>query len=123
MPHGTNILWQGESLFVGNYLVSSSGNCYAVLQDDGNFVIYAGTNPAKFKPEFAIWSSKTNGKGYGPHTLTMQLDGNLVLYDMEKRAIWATGTNRPVPHVENHVILDDYGNLRMYSSNQLWKSH
>lgn len=39
---------------------NSNGNCFLILQDDGNMVIYRGTGPND--NQGAIWSTKTNGK-------------------------------------------------------------
>ena len=65
-----------------------SPNCYgsgasrAVLQNDGNFVVYA--------PRGAKWASGTSQQG----VLIMQNDGNLVLYGPRGNAIWASGSHR-----------------------------
>ena len=63
----------------------------AVLQRDGNFVIYHDGRP--------VWASNTEGAG--PSVLVViQTDGNLVLYDDEGVARWASGvldTEAPVP--------------------------
>ena len=39
---------------------NSNGNCFLILQDDGNMVIYRGTGPND--NQGLIWSTKTNGK-------------------------------------------------------------
>lgn len=39
---------------------NSNGNCFLILQDDGNMVIYRGTGPND--NQGVIWSTKTNGK-------------------------------------------------------------
>lgn len=54
----------------------------AVLQGDGNFVIYSASNAV-------LWSSGTAGNP--GTTLAVQDDGNVVLYD-GGRALWATKT-------------------------------
>ena len=58
---------------------------YLIMQEDGNFVQYypppGGT---------AIWASGTNGNSGA--TLTLQDDGNLVVYQ-GSNALWATSTN------------------------------
>jgi hypothetical protein len=54
----------------------------AVLQQDGNFVIYSASNAV-------LWSSNTGGNPGA--TLTVQNDGNAVLYD-NGGALWSTKT-------------------------------
>lgn len=52
----------------------------AILQEDGNFVLY--------KEGKALWATGTNGKN--GVNLIMQTDGNVVLYDPKGKAIWAS---------------------------------
>lgn len=54
----------------------------AVLQADGNFVIYSASNAV-------LWASNT--AGHPGSTLAIQNDGNVVLYH-SSRALWATKT-------------------------------
>lgn len=73
-------LHENEYLSLGQYLMNGKG-VKAILQKDGNFVIYKG--------EKALWASGTEGK-FGT-MLIMQKDGNLVLYNnVENRYVWAT---------------------------------
>jgi hypothetical protein len=60
---------------------SGTGSNVAVVQSDGNFVVYS--------PWGATWASWTNG--YSWPRLKAQNDGNLVLYQ-NGRAIWSSGT-------------------------------
>jgi surface antigen len=53
---------------------------YAVLQGDGNFVVYP--------PSGALWASYTQNNP-GDH-LSLQDDGNLVIYSAAGAALWAT---------------------------------
>jgi hypothetical protein len=61
------------------------------VQSDGNLVAYAPGGEA-------VWASNTAGRGGGSTYLTIQEDGNLVLYNGtwtgmgQGDAIWATGT-------------------------------
>ncbi|QIS12490.1 LysM peptidoglycan-binding domain-containing protein [Nocardia arthritidis] len=61
----------------------------AVMQDDGNFVLYKADGSA-------AWSTETNGKG--ADRLTLQSDRNVVLYAGDK-AVWSTktATDKPMP--------------------------
>lgn len=69
----------------GDYLLSGDGRWRAVMQGDGNFVIYG--------PEGPIWATNTNGSGTYPYTLALQSDGNLVVYGDGLNPTWASNTN------------------------------
>ena len=45
------------------------------------------------KQNEAIWSSDTANNGNLPYVLTMQADGNAVLYDHDGVPMWASNTN------------------------------
>jgi type II secretory pathway component PulJ len=71
------------SLDVGEYLTSSNGSYTALMQSDGNFVVYNSANTA-------LWASGTNtGSNYW---VSMQVDGNLVVYAPGGVAKWSTAT-------------------------------
>ena len=59
------------------------------MQYDGNFIIYHGDVHTQ---NTALWGSDTYYKGDGPYRLTMQEDGNLVLYDTNNDAQWASSS-------------------------------
>lgn len=65
---------------------SATGYPCAIMQNDGNFVVYSGGCSAT-----ALWASGTNGSG--GVQVVMQTDGNLVIYDASNSPKWATGTN------------------------------
>ena len=57
---------------------------YTVMQADGNFVLYAAGTP--------MWSSHTD---HNPGAqLTVQNDGNIVIYDIHGKPLWNTRTQR-----------------------------
>ncbi len=64
---------------------------YAVMQEDGNFVVY---NPARK----AVWSSNTYK--YRGAFLVLQNDGNMVIYQASK-AVWSSGTAGKVKPGDN----------------------
>jgi hypothetical protein len=70
---GVTRIWQSGT---------GSPGARAVLQGDGNFVIYSASNAV-------LWASNTAGNP--GTTLAVQNDGNVVLYD-NGRALWATKT-------------------------------
>jgi hypothetical protein len=91
-PGGGNVSagagnWTVTGTYVGEHVdtIWQSGTgghpgARAVLQADGNFVIYSASNAV-------LWASNT--AGHPGSTLSMQNDGNAVLYDSGK-ARWAT---------------------------------
>eukprot|EP01022_Parablepharisma_sp_SALTPOND_P016837 TRINITY_DN2565_c0_g1_i1.p1 TRINITY_DN2565_c0_g1~~TRINITY_DN2565_c0_g1_i1.p1 ORF type:complete len:265 (-),score=13.20 TRINITY_DN2565_c0_g1_i1:229-1023(-) len=78
-------LYDKETLSQGYCLVSPNGNCRAVMQHDGNFVVYQG-------PATVVWSSGTKYYGWGPYRLVMTSYGRPTIYDSEDRDLWNTGS-------------------------------
>lgn len=119
-PAPPSYLTKGQALYPGESLVPegpNSCNCRAVMQYDGNFVVYKGNtalwashtwnNPNAhfiFQGDSnlvvynyggtAKWNSRTNGQdGW---RLVMQGDCNLVLYNYNySRPLWRTYTHQP----------------------------
>ncbi|HEV7209203.1 MAG TPA: peptidoglycan-binding protein [Mycobacteriales bacterium] len=106
-----NAVLAPAALTPGQYLRSTNGRFAAVLQGDGNFVVYGdgaprwsanttylGTvlalqgdgNLVVYGPNSPLWASRTAGSG-AANFLVMQDDGNLVLYAGSGRPLWATG--------------------------------
>lgn len=119
-----NKLQEGESLNMGECLISESRNYYAMMQEDGNFVVYVSND---FVYENAIFASKTNIKdSKGPFTLTLEKDQRLNIYNYEnenRKIIWTANFyekgNNPL-----YLIMQNDGNLVLYDSNEkaLWAS-
>jgi hypothetical protein len=68
----------GQFLGTGDYLTSSDGKHFAVMQGDGNLVVYRGTDPAHH--EGFVWGSLHGEPKVGNYFAVMQGDGNLVVY-------------------------------------------
>jgi C1A family cysteine protease len=66
----------GKYLGVGDFVASSNRKYFAIMQGDGNFVLYHGSDPSNQGPPF--WASNTYGQGQC--FAIMQSDGNFVLY-------------------------------------------
>lgn len=78
----------GSRVWASN--TTRTGAYAAVMQSDGNLVIYAQPD------DRPVWAS---GTATSPNaTLNLQNDGNLVLYDSSRRARWWTGTVLPAPN-------------------------
>jgi hypothetical protein len=97
-------LYQGRQMNVNATRWSPNGNHVLTLRPDGNLIIY------RMSSKKVIWSSKTQGRGVVK--AVMQYDGNFVLYTEKNEARWHTGTDiKPT----NHLLLQDDGNLVVYS--------
>eukprot|EP01022_Parablepharisma_sp_SALTPOND_P000579 TRINITY_DN1030_c0_g1_i1.p3 TRINITY_DN1030_c0_g1~~TRINITY_DN1030_c0_g1_i1.p3 ORF type:complete len:189 (+),score=15.40 TRINITY_DN1030_c0_g1_i1:957-1523(+) len=127
-----NTLHEEQRLEPDQALRSSNGAYYAVMQPDGNFVVYMSD---QFYPQNAIWSTERankvveSGGWFSSDTflyrcktyLAMQKDGNLVLYyhtspnSVSLYATWAAGNvmngKRPF-----RLVMQDDGNLVLYDA-------
>jgi hypothetical protein len=102
--HHRDTLDQGGVLKANEELRSQDGRYRAVMQADGNFVVYGGR---------ALWASNT--MGHGGHYVILQDDHNLVVYDHHRGAKWASGTNgRGHQHVR--LVMQNDGNLVLYDT-------
>jgi hypothetical protein len=114
-----NKVLNDQSIKNEEHIISACGRFKAIMQGDGNFVLYKegdtpvwstntcdkGSGPFVFSMQGdgnlviydaaanPTWASNTCDKGVGPYELEMQSDGNLVAYDKNRTAIWSTGTN------------------------------
>jgi hypothetical protein len=117
-PSPANLLLAGQSLFVGQMLVSPNGTFQLVLQSDGNLVL------SQVSPNLALWSSQTAGQP--SYVLTMQTDGNLVLYDQATppNALWnsQTSSQGATPPFGAYLLLQDDGNLVVYTALPCWSA-
>jgi len=97
----------GDTLQSGQRLESnqamSVGGWAAVMQTDGNFVVYANGR--------AQWSSGTGGRPGS--SLLMQPDGNLVVYSPSNQPLWNSGTG---DNPGSRLLLQTDGNLVVYKA-------
>ena len=84
-------------------MFSSNGAYMAIMQGDGNFVIYSGGG--------AVWSSGTSG--HPGSSLIFQSDGNIVVYSPTRVALWATWSMGAYP--PSALVLQGDGNLVEYN--------
>lgn len=104
-----DILPDGSSIGVGQFLRSLDGRYTAILQSDGNFVCYG--------PQGPVWSTQTTGSD--ARALVLQADGTLVLSG-DAGALWTSGVTGPGPFT---LALTDGGQLVVYGSlGQVWSS-
>lgn len=91
------------ALYTNDKLVSTDGRFTAIMQSDGNFVVY-------YNGHGALWSSGTNGNT-GAYVV-MQADGNLVVRRSDGAALWASNTSGS----GLYLTMQNDGNLVMYGS-------
>ena len=108
----SSTLQPGQSLSAGQAIWSINGKYEAIMQGDGNFVLYG--------PSGALWSTATWG-GHNNRTLVMQKDGNLVIYG-PSGALWATNTT-DIAGVS--LVVQNDSNLVLYAPGgiPLWDRH
>ena len=107
---GQNHLLPGESLNTGQSLIE--GSYTLTMQSDCNFVLYKDGEPR--------WASQTGHRKGSRCYVTMQTDGNLVIYGHENSAIWASNTARD--QKEDFVfLLQKDGNAVIYSK-PIWST-
>jgi len=91
------------TLYAEQKLESPNKKYKMVLQTDGNLVVYSPTK--------AIWNSRTWVTAV--KRLDMQPDGNLVLYDQNKKPLWNSST---WGKGASRLVMQDDGNLVVYSA-------
>jgi hypothetical protein len=101
-PH---VLWAGQVLQPNQAIWSPSGAYHAIMQPDGNFVVYGRGGPA--------WSSGTYG-ATGSY-IAMQHDGNLVIRH-GAAPIWQTGSACGYS-AGSYLAMQEDGNLVLRNAN------
>jgi hypothetical protein len=92
-------------------LASPGCNSYLSVEEDGNVVL------KDVKTGKSHWSSGTSGvNGVAPYHLTMEKDGNLVLYDSLSSVFWSSETSK-VGCSPHHLKVRDVLSLRIVDCN------
>ncbi len=99
------VLKPGQQMYAGQTLLSANGKYAAVMQGDGNFVLYDGNK--------AVWSSKTNR--HPGAFVRMQYNGDLVVYQ-GKTALWRSRTSKFHPGA--YTVMQNDRNLVLYQGNK-----
>ena len=121
ISYPSETLANGETLYQEGYLRSTNDAYYAIMQRDGNLVVYTSQD---FSPVNAQWSSNSAAKGEQPFRLIMQENGNLVIRDANNKQVWSTHTvgKGAKPH---HLIMQIDRNLVLYDGyhQPIWASN
>jgi hypothetical protein len=108
--HPRRSLGVGQTLWAGGRLRSPDHRSRAVLRPDGNLIVVGADG--------GVWWTHT--AGHPDASLTLQTDGNLVLYSHRHRALWNSGTEGRHP---TQLTLTDSGQLRLSrGSTTIWLS-
>jgi hypothetical protein len=105
-------LQSGQVLQANQPLPSHDGRYEAILQGDGNFVVY------RMSDMKAIWNTGTVGSG--ATWAVMQTDGNFVIYTADGRAVWWTGTSHQEGSLPHQFIVDDEGMAAVITYVPVW---
>ena len=110
----------GQYLGVNDFLVSDNMQYFAIMQGDGNFVLYHGSGPSSQGP--AYWASNTV-LGQGQYFAVMQADGNFVLYHgsgpgSQGPAYWASNT--VLGQGQYFAVLQNDANFVIYKGSDPW---
>lgn len=127
MAHNEFCLRTGETLTTSQWLRSKNGLFHAVLQSDGNFIIYRGDWRKSQVGNTALWSTRKYEDGHidppggKEYCLYMQTDGNLAIYRYDSKkggpiypAVWGLDKRHPDILGENQnlwAVLCDDGNF------------
>lgn len=106
IAHAADTLGSNQSLTPGQYLASGNAAYRFYFQTDGNLVL------RRLSDSRALWAAATNG--LGGTRLTMQSDGNLVLYTGGNVAVWSSKTNGSGG---NRAVMQNDGNFVILDSN------
>lgn len=96
----------GDSLETGEKINSDDGRFYLIMQSDGNLVLYQRQNGT----HHPLWATGTDG--HQVDQVSMQTDGNLVVYNPGGQALW---NSRTPGNPDSILILQDDGNLVIYA--------
>lgn len=115
-PSSKSVLGYMGVLHQGQKLVSPNGMFEAVLQRDGNFVVY---RVRRFTKK-AIWATGT-AKATAAAIVSLNRDGSVTLYGARSQEVWTNGSASFYP---TFLAMQDDGNLVLYTSENvpLWAS-
>jgi pseudomonalisin len=94
----------GQTVRAGQDMVSANGQYTLTVQTSGNVVVTGN--------DCTIWSAGTAGTA--GNYLTMQTDGNLVVYTSAGKAVWSSKT--PGSGSADYLRIQDDGNVVVYTS-------
>lgn len=112
-----------EILEEDKYLVCTSKNYFALVQKDGNFVVYKSDS---FKRDRPLWASNTqNSQSPKPFSLILSQNGELILRDRNQKPIWTSNSANKGSREGYHLVMQNDGNLVLYDKvkNPIWATN
>ena len=104
MP-ASRLLLPGDQLTTFQSIFSPNGFAELILQDDGNLCLYQHRPSGRT----ATWCSHSNS---GPNrNAVMQPNGDLVVYDIDGKALYASGTGG---HPGSYLAVQDDGQVQIW---------
>jgi hypothetical protein len=101
---------RGQTIHANEFLESENRQFVAIMQSDGNFVVYTTR-----KPIFDTGTYRNGG-----HHFILQGDGNLVVYTADGRPVWS-----PNIFTADILVMQNDGNLVAYTHDRrpVWASN
>lgn len=94
--------------------MSTTKQYFALVQSDGNFVLYKSDS---FKRDKPLWASNTwNSRNPRPFKLTLLDNGNLVLADKDGASVWTSNSANKGENGNHKLVLQNDGNLVLYDA-------
>ncbi|HWZ19428.1 MAG TPA: hypothetical protein VNW73_11570 [Ktedonobacteraceae bacterium] len=126
MANKGSVLTAGQYLSTDDYLVSDNGQYFAIMQGDGNFVLYRGSGPSHNLGY--IWAISHTALPTGPYFAIMQNDGNFVVYKGTGPSnnlgfVWATNTVAGVGEKLNIVSGNNQTQPRFLTVHGVWTAN
>ena len=111
-----SFLTTGQYLSSGDYMESDNGQYFAIMQSDGNFVVYHGTGPSNNLG--LVWASGTGGRPTGAFFAIMQGNGEFVIYrgtgpSNNLGYVWSS-SHTALPTGQYFAIMQDDANFVVY---------
>ena len=105
-------LHSNETLEEETHLSSISKHYFALVQSDGNFVVYKSDS---FKRDNPLWASNTYiSRNPRPFKLRLLKDGNLVLLDNVGQPVWTSNSANKGDNSSHKLVMQNDGNLVLY---------
>jgi len=103
----------GETVYSSPSTSATPGNCFLILQDDGNMCIYRGTGPND--NQGAIWCAMTNGKQQSANPKMAAVNGKYGQNWISSGSTLATGDFVGSTNGNLALVMQSDGNLVLYT--------
>ena len=108
-PSSGDTLFKHAYMRMGESLWSGNNEFQLVLQHDGNLV---GYDHRQSSPSVFLSSDTAAAEGHGDEFLSVQGNGNVLLYSGSSNALWSSGTDQTDGH---RLVMENNRNIVLYS--------